>query len=409
VSDGIHRVLFVATHPVQYAAPMFRRMARDKRLQVLVAYCSLEGAEAHLDQEFGVSFSWDVPLLDDYPWVKVPNRSWRPGLGRAWGLFNPGLSSLLRKKELDAVILLIGYRYLSFWIALVAAKLNGIPVIFGTDASEISARHGGRWRSSIKRWLWPRVFNLADIITVTSIRGVRLMESLGFRRDRIVLTPYVVDNDWWTLRAAGTDRAAARRLCGVPEAAPVVLFCAKLQPWKRPHDLLRAFAAANVQDSHLIFAGDGPLRKDLEEQAISLGLHGQVHFMGFLNQTQLPDVYRASNLMVLPSEYEPFGVVVNEAMLCSCPVVLSDHVGAGEDLVTAGQNGFIFPVGNIDVLAGILRDLLPDCARLKTLGEAAQTRMSSWSPAQSIDAMVEAMESAIRRRSTRPSVFSRKD
>src|SRR6267143_314430 len=126
-----YRVLFVATHPVQYAAPMFRRMSRDHRLEVLVAYCSLEGAETYLDPEFGVSVSWDVPLLEDYRWASVPNQSWRPGLGHAWGLFNPGLWDLVQSSKPDAVILLTGYRYVSFWIALAAAKLRGIPVIFG--------------------------------------------------------------------------------------------------------------------------------------------------------------------------------------------------------------------------------------------------------------------------------------
>src|SRR5207244_3668725 len=367
-----HRVLFVCTHPVQYAAPMFRRMAHDHRLEILVAYCSLEGAETYLDGEFGVSFAWDVPLLDDYRWICLPNWSRRPGLGHAWGLFNPGLWNLVRTDMPDAVILLTGYRYVSFWIALAAAKVRGIPVIFGTDASELVARDGRRWKSSVKRCLWPAVFGLADVITVPSSRGVRLMESLGLLRERIVLTPYVVDNDWWMQRAANVDRAAVRRAWRVPEDAPVVLFCGKLQKWKRPQDLLRAFAFASVRGSHLIFAGEGPLRRDLEKETVSLELTGQVHFVGFANQTQMPDVYRASDLMVLPSQYEPFGLVVNEAMLCGCPAVLSDRVGAGDDLVIPGQNGFVFPVGDVDALAAILREVLPDRGRLKTLGEAAQ-------------------------------------
>jgi len=402
-----YRVLFVATHPVQYAAPMFRRMALDHRLELQVAYCSLEGAETYLDPEFGASFSWDVPLLDGYRWVYVPNRSSRPGLGHTWGLFNPGIWDLVQSSKPDAVILLTGYRYISFWIALTAAKLRGIPVIFGTDASELGARDGRRWKSLVKRWLWPTLFGLSDAITVSSSRGVRLMESLGLPRERIVLTPYVVDNDWWTQRAANVDRAAVRRAWGVPEDAPVVLFCAKFQHWKRPQDLLRAFAAAKVPGSHLIFAGEGPLRKELERETMLLELTGQVHFVGFTNQTQLPNVYRASDLMALPSEYEPFGLVVNEAMLCGCPAVLSDRVGAGDDLVTPGQNGFVFPMGNIDALATILREILPDRERLEMLSEAAQRQMCSWSPSQGIDSIVEAIECAIRFRSKRSKALLR--
>jgi glycosyltransferase involved in cell wall biosynthesis len=75
--------------------------------------------------------------------------------------------------------------------------------------------------------------------------------------------------------------------------------------------LLQAFAAAAVPDAYLVFVGEGPLRFELEAEAHALGLGDRVRFLGFANQTQLPDIYCASDLMVLPSEYEPFGVVVN--------------------------------------------------------------------------------------------------
>jgi glycosyltransferase involved in cell wall biosynthesis len=224
------------------------------------------------------------------------------------------------------------------------------------------------------------------------------MESLGIPTDRIFLAPYVVDNAWWTNRAAKVDRAAVRRAWGVPSNAPVVLFCAKLQPWKRPRDLLRAFAAASVPDAYLVFAGEGPLRSELEAEARALGLSDHVRFLGFTNQTQLPDVYCASDLMVLPSEYEPFGVVVNEAMLCGCPVVVSDRVGAREDLIAPGQNGFVFRSGDVEALAKILRENLAALDKLRAFDEAARRRMQSWSPADNIDGLVDAVKSAMESR-----------
>jgi glycosyltransferase involved in cell wall biosynthesis len=385
------RVLLVCTHPVQYLAPILQRMAKRGDLDIQVAYCSLQGVEAGMDPEFGIDVAWDIPLLDGYPWVLVPNRSWRTGLARFWGLLNPGLWGLVWNGDFDAVILLTGYRYASFWIALAAAKLSGKALLFGTDASELRARDSKGWKSVAKRWLWPIVFRLADVIIVPSTRGVELMRSLGLPPDRIVLTPYVVDNDWWSERAAAVNRAAIRRDWGVPEDAPVVLFCAKLQSWKRPLDLLRAFAASAVPGAHLIFAGEGPLREEIKEEASSLGLNGQVRFVGFANQTQLPGIYRAADVMVLPSEYEPFGVVVNEAMLCGCPVVVSDRVGAGDDLVSSGENGFVFPFGQIESLGAILREVLASPERLRELGDAARHRMLSWGPSDNINAIVRAV------------------
>src|SRR5262249_31333957 len=209
------------------------------------------------------------------------------------------------------------------------------------------------WKPLVKRWLWPWLFRLADVVIVPSSRGVALIRSLGIPVSRVMLTPYVVNNDWWIEQSECVDRAAVRRDWGVVKWAPIVLFCAKLQPWKRPQDVLRAFAKANVLGAHLVYAGEGPQRQELETEAKALGVAERVRFLGFTNQLQLPAVYRASDLLVLPSQYEPFGVVVNEAMLCRCPVAVSDRVGAGYDLVHPSQNGFIFPCGDVDALAGI--------------------------------------------------------
>ena len=155
------------------------------------------------------------------------------------------------------------------------------------------------------------------------------MRSLGFAEDHITLTPYCVDNDWWAAQAAQVDRAAKRSAWRVEPDSTVILFCAKLQPWKRPGDLLEAFAATGIPRAVLVFAGDGPLRQTLYQRALALGIADRVRFLGFVNQSALPAVYKASDLMVLPSEYEPFAVVVNEASCCGCPVAASDRVEIG--------------------------------------------------------------------------------
>ncbi len=390
-----HRVLFIATHPVQYQAPLFRLMAEHPRLDIQVAYCSLLGAEAAVDREFGVEVKWDVPLLEGYPWVHVPNRSPWPGLGRFFGLANPGLWKLIASGGCDAVVVYTGYACLSFWIALAAAKFHRKALLFGTDAHGLVPLDGKSWKVPVKRLLWPRIFRLADTVILPSTRGVALMRSLGLAEECLALTPYVVNNEWWTEEADRIDRAAVRRTWGIPEDAPIALLCAKLQRWKRPLDLLDAFVRASVPGSHLVYAGEGPLRSQLESQAISLGVAERVHFLGFTNQSQLPAVYRASDLLVLPSEYEAFGVVVNEAMLCGCGVVLSDRVGAAGDLISAGRNGYVFPCGDVDALAAILADVLPDRGRLREHGRAARDRMQTWSPRENIEAHVRAVAHSI--------------
>jgi glycosyltransferase involved in cell wall biosynthesis len=398
MNNGRYRLLLICSHPIQYASPVFRDMAKDPRLDILVAYCSLHGAERGVDPGFGVEVTWDVPLFEGYRWVQVPNRSPIPSIGHFFGLINPGLWAMVRKENFDAVVAYTGYAYASFWIALAAAKLRGVPILFGTDATNIQPLDGAKWKVPVKRILVPRIFALADVVLAASHPGKRYLHGLGIPEDRIVVSPFVVDNDWWTARSACVDRDEIRRRWGVPPEAPVILFCAKLQSWKRPQDALEAFAKAAVPGSYLVFAGDGPLRGALEAESRMLGVAERVRFLGFVNQSGLPAVYRAADLFVLPSEYDHFGVVVNEAMLCGCAVAVSDCVGAAWDLVRPGENGFIFPSGDVEALSKILGEALADRARLREMGLAAAKRMETWSHRENIAALIDAVAGARRRK-----------
>jgi len=400
-----YRVLAIATNPVQYMAPIFRRMAFHSALDLHVAYCSLRGAEAAHDPEFGANIEWDVPLLSGYSWSHVHNRG--SGGESFFGLSNPGLWKLIRDGHFDAVLCFTGYRCATFWIALLAAKLSKTAFLFGTDATTLVPRDGRRWKIILKKIVWPYLFTLADQVIVPSSGSVDLMLSLGLPSDRVTLTPYSVDNDWWIQQSSRVDRTATRALWGASPSDAVVLFCAKLQPWKRPVDLLRAFAKADVRNALLLFAGEGPLRQQLESEATALGVASRVRFLGFVNQSQLPAVYTSANLMVLPSEYEPFAVVVNEAMCCGCPVVASDRVGAARDLVAPVAPQLIFPCGEVDALAPILKDALNDRTRLQSIADAARAHIQTWSPERNIAATLDAIRIGVTRaRGSRASFIS---
>jgi glycosyltransferase involved in cell wall biosynthesis len=390
-----YRLLYVATHPIQYLSPVLRQMARHPRLDLTVAYCSLQGSEKGVDPEFGVEVAWDIPLLEGYAWTLVPNRAPHPALDRSLGLINPQLWTLVRQNRYDAVMTQTGYNYVSYWILAAAAKFSGTPLIFETDASTLRTRDAKPWKNWVKSRVVPSVFRVNDVIAAASSAGVKLMRSIGVPESRIVLVPFVVDNDWWKQQAAQVNRSAVRADWAIPESSRVVLFCAKLQPWKRPGELLHAFVEADAPDSFLVFAGTGPLRAELEAQAAQLGIADRIRFLGFVNQSGLAGIYRAADLLVLPSEYEPFAVVVNEAMLCGCPVVVSDRVGAARDLVRDQQNGFVYPSGDLQALAGILRGALSSRERLQAMGTAARERMESWSITDHVESVVRAIETAV--------------
>ncbi len=394
--DRRYRVLAVATHPVQYMTPIFRRMAKHPSLDFHVAYCTLRGAEASHDPEFGAKIQWDVPVLDGHSWTHVPNRG--SGAESFFGLFNPGLWRLIRSGHYDAVLCFIGYVRATFWITCLASKFSKAAFLFGADATSLTPRDGRNWKIPIKKFFWPHLFRLADQVIVPSSDGRDFMCSLGIARDHVSLTGDCVDNDWWTQQSRQVDSAAVRASWGVSADATVIVFSAKLQEWKRPLDLLRAFAKANLPNAFLLYAGTGPLLPQLESEAASLGIASRVRFLGFINQSQLPAVYTSADLLVLPSEFEPFGLVVNEAMCCGCAAAASDRCGAARDLVAPVCPEFVFRAGDIDALAELMKKATADPARLKALGRASLAYIQTWSPERNVTGTFEAVELTAKRR-----------
>lgn len=390
-----YRVLYVCGHPVQYMSPLLRRMAQHPQLDVSTAYCRLRGAHAGVDPEFGAKIQWDIPLLDGYSWVEVPNKG--TDSEGFLGLYNPGLWKLVRKGNFDAVFCHTGYIRASFWITYFASKLSRSAFFFGTDATTLTPLDRRMWKRPVKRTFWPFLYGLASLAIAPSTGTHDLFRSLGISEERIILIPYVVDNDWWEAQSARVDRDAIRASWGAGPDTSVVLFCAKLQPWKRPLDLLQAFGQAEVTNSLLVLAGEGPLREELQGEAKRLGISNRLRFLGFVNQTQLPALYAAADLMVLPSQYDAFGVVVNEAMLCGCPVIASDSVGAGRDLIAPVDPSFIYPCGDVPALSALLRRVLSDRSNLANFRSAARDRMKTWSPKEYVTATLEALRRAVTR------------
>jgi glycosyltransferase involved in cell wall biosynthesis len=391
------RVLTISSHPIQYGAPLFRLMAQHPKLDFQVAYCSLRGADsAAYDPEFGANVQWDVPLLDGYKWTHIPNRGSGAESFFAWR--NTGLWNFIRQNNFDAIISHISYTRATFWIAYLAARTKSIPFIFGTDASSIQPRDASTLKLAAKKFIWPAVFSLAGQVLTASSAGRDMMISLGFPPDRVSMTLDTVDNDWWLAQANAVDRDEARKSLGFAPQEKIILFCAKLQPWKRPLDLLQAFASAAVPNAKLVFAGDGAQRAELEKEAAARNVATKVQFLGFVNQSQLPALYKSADVMVIPSSYEPFGLVVNESMLCGCPVIASDRVGAVRDLIAHGETGYVYPCGDTAALSKTISDVLQNSAAPASIRTNALAKIRAWSPQASADALVGAVEAAIARR-----------
>jgi glycosyltransferase involved in cell wall biosynthesis len=369
--------------------PQYRQLAADPRVDAVVAFLSMHGTGAEVDPEFQIPVTWDVPLLDGYRWIHPPNRSPRPSIRGFFGLVNPGIWGEVRRGGYDIVVC-HGYRTMSFWIAALAAKVTGASLVWTTDATSLETREGFAWKSRLKSAVLPLIFRSGSAVLAPSSRTERFVTSLGVPPGRVFITPYVVDNDFFSARAADVDTASVRRGWGIPDDAVVGAFVGKLVAWKRPADLL--LAAAEVPGLFVILAGDGPLRSDLERLAEERGIADRVRFLGFRNQTELPAIYRSADVLVLPSEYEAFGLVVNEAFACGTPAIVSDACGSAGDLIEEATTGWTFPPADVEALTQRLQRFVDDPQSRADMSRQATARIDEWGSEVWLESVVTAFK-----------------
>lgn len=374
--SGPRRLLIVTTHPIQYQAPLFRRLATTAGLEVEVLFLCLPDAQQQ-GVGFGRAFQWDVPLLDGYRWRVARGVRGSGDLSAYLGLWllNP-LAELVCTPDgapPDAV-LITGWQCLGMLQLLLAARLKRLPVLLRIESNDHRLR-------LLPVRLWHRLLvNQAAACLTTGKANARFYRRLGVPPERLVSATYFVDNAFFAERAASLreQRAELRQRWGIPPAAFCFVFAGKLQPKKRPLLLLKALEHLRVvPDSppvHLLFVGSGELESDCRLQVERQRL--RVTFAGFLNQGEIPAAYVAADALVLPSDSgETWGLVVNEAMACGLPAVVSDQVGCGLDLIEHGRTGLVFPLDDAPALAACLARLARDPNKARTMGAAARERI----------------------------------
>jgi glycosyltransferase involved in cell wall biosynthesis len=398
------RVAAVTSHPVQYQAPLFRALAADHRVDLTVYYGARWGLDAVYDHEFGVTLRWDVPLISGYRARFLPNRGHRRGFCR---VLNPGIVGELGRGAYDAV-LIHSYANATALLAYIGAWLSRTPVLLRTE-SELLRRRSPVRRFAKQALLGPLLRGTAAALAIGSANRAFYARH-GLPDERIFWTPYGVDNEPFAGAAADRvrHRVSVREELGLAPEQPIVLFVGKLIERKRPRDMLDALARREAIGTTpaAVFVGDGELRRPLEGwiAATNGGAGGasdcafDVRFVGFQNQSAIARYYAAADVFVLPSAFETWGLVVNEAMASGLPVIVSDGAAAARDLVIPGENGFTYRAGDIDRLSDRLAELLADPARRRAMGARGQAIVGAWGPEPSVAGVVEAVQYACRHR-----------
>jgi glycosyltransferase involved in cell wall biosynthesis len=322
-------------NPIQYHTPLYQLLDRRGNISLDVLFLSDRGYRETMDSGFGVPVAWDLDLLSGYSYHFLSNAVQSTGIGG-------NIISLTRWIRSHDVILIHGYSAPWMLIAAVISRITKTPYLMRGDS-------GPQGRSTGLRR------QLRNLCARTIVRSSAAGLAVGqlnhqfyqqYGAPIVTFAPHSLDNERFACapKLATSDLLAKWKL---HDDKPVIIFCGKLSHRKRPLDLSAAVGLL-PRDVITLYVGDGVLA----EQVRASLRPGMGVVTGFVNQSELPAYYHAAEVLVLPSEVEPWGLVVNEAMAAGVLPVVSDRVGAAPDLVSGV--GEIYRCGDVVGLAAAL-------------------------------------------------------
>lgn len=278
------------------------------------------------------------------------------------------------------VLMLTGYYDLAQLGLLLWAKARGIRVVMQIESTVADQRQGG-WKEVFKRW----ILRKCDGFFCFGTQSAGYLTQLGVPASKILLRKSAVDNH--ALRAAYQQalphRTQEQQTLGVQTHNFV--FVGRLIAFKNLPILLSAFAEARKQSPNahtwgIVLLGNGAESDQLQQQARQLGIDSVVTFLPGRPWYRVPNVLAISDVLVLPSRSEPWGLVVNEALACGMPVIVSDRCGCAIDLVQPGQNGFVFDPEQPEQLTERLLRFMNNEVNIPAMQTAALQSIRAYSP-----------------------------
>ena len=382
---GAHKIAIIAPTCFYYQAPLFRTLATDDRIDLTVYFCTEEGSSGKDARAvYGSEESWatEEELLGGYRFKflrnYIPQGSYLKSLV---GLANLGVWRELERNRPDAVVVM-SWMNPTWWLTFLACWKLKIPMLLMTDANVHAEQIKSIWKSWLKRFfLGKLLFPATAGFLCAGTSNRELYVSLGVPEKK--LFPFAYSWGYSRLiedsKRLKEQKTKLRKEYGLPQDAVVVLYCGRFSEEKGTMELISAYRLVNFKKKALVFVGDGRLKGRME------GLmddhdRSSVYFMGFHNRNKIAEFYALADILVVPSRKETWGMVVNEGLCFSLPVIVSDQVGAGDDLVVHEKNGIVFHAGNVKELSEGISKLieLPTEDREK-MGYESWRLITEWS------------------------------
>lgn len=394
----VNKVYIFDSHPVQYKAPVYQAMARMAPGLFEVIYATDASVRAgHVDREFGQAVAWDTPLLQGYDFRVLNTENGVPLRGPR-SLTGRGVWSLMRRERPRAIMLTQSY-YLFDHAAYLSALAMRVPILIRQETQDaMQAGERSTLKSGMRHLAYRALYAPVRHAFVFGHLNRQHLQRHGFTQKQLSTAHFsVVD----AVSHLAPDEKAARRAAlrarwDIGPDKVVVAFFGKLIDIKNPGLIIEAVATLPEsirQRLHLMWVGAGRLQPEIEAQARTLALATGVRssFCGFINQSGLPDHYLASDVVVLPSRREAWGLVINEALHAGCAVVMSDTVGCQYEFGSWARSR-VFAEGRALALAEAIASLLD----LPRDFDWAQEAMQAYTTEAAARAMVKVMKEQVR-------------
>lgn len=326
------KIGFVVNHPTQFEVPFYQWVNKnDNENEFTIFYLKGKQTE-HFDDELGQNIKWGFNLFEGYP-----HQFLNPE--------NPlsHFKALISSSAYDLIIV-NGYKNQYAGFANIC-KENGVKVGLRLDTVLFNQPF---WKIWLRKLLLRKEYNQFDHFLVTGKVSRDYIKAMGITSEKINLFSYCVDNEFFK-NPRIQDVAILKEKFKI-EDKKIILSVAKFMDRESPWDILKAFTNLNDSNLVLILVGDGEDRVKLESYANQYQKL-KIIFPGYINYQELPAYYQISDLFIHAAKDEPWGVSVQEAIAGGCFVICSDMVGAAQDLIMQGRNGFTYTFGDYNQLA----------------------------------------------------------
>ncbi len=374
------RVVILTEIIAPYRIPVFNALAQREELDLHVVFLAETDAAMRQWRVYREEIRFSYEVLS----------SWRLRARRKNFLLNRGLRAALDNMSPEAVIC-GGYNYLASWEALWWARRRRARFILWSESNQHDQRSGRIWIESLKHYF----VRHCDAFVVPGKSSFAYLQQLGAAAQNIFIAPNAVDSSFYSRAAADArqNEILHRQRLRLPER--FILYAGRLVSEKGVFDLLEAYARLQSglrAKVGLVFAGDGVARSKLVEQASRID-PGAVRLPGFAQREELAVLYALAEAMVLPTHSDPWGLVVNEAMVCGLPVIVSSVAGCAQDLVEDGWNGYAVPPHDPERLSAAIRMLLEQPESRRQMAAHSLERIRHFSPEECARGLAESVRS----------------